>query len=149
MRLHYAVIFMIIASFMIQYIFMSMIMTNDLTNVKNSLSKVYLSSIMGITMGIIEVVMYDVNMSRLSLSYYIPLVLSLLVFIYLYRAQVFVTDKEYLNEMIEHHSMALLTSGEILKKTHSYKVSKIAQTIKQTQQDEIRIMQDTLDSLTK
>jgi len=124
-------------------------MTNDLMNIKNSLSKVYLSSIMGITMGIIEVVMYDVNMSRLSLSYYIPLVLSLLVFIYLYRAQVFVTDKEYLNEMIEHHSMALLTSDEILKKTHSYKVSKIAQTIKQTQQDEIRIMQDTLDSLTK
>ena len=43
--------------------------------------------------------------------------------------------------MIEHHSMALLTSEEILKKTDNYDVAKLAKNIIQTQKDEIRVME--------
>jgi uncharacterized protein (DUF305 family) len=47
--------------------------------------------------------------------------------------------------MIEHHSMAILTSEEILKKTDSYDVAKLAKNIIQTQTDELREMERILD----
>jgi len=46
--------------------------------------------------------------------------------------------------MIEHHSMALLTSEEILKKTNDYNIAKLAKNIIQTQTDEIRDMRKLL-----
>ena len=48
---------------------------------------------------------------------------------------------QYLNGMIEHHSMAILTSEEILKKTDNYDVAKLAKNIIQAQKDEIREME--------
>ena len=52
----------------------------------------------------------------------------------------YITDKEYLNEMIEHHSMALLTSEPILEKTQSERVRKLAENIVSTQEAEIKYM---------
>ena len=66
------------------------------------------------------------------------------VFIYLYRTQKYITDKEYLKEMIEHHSMALLTSNKILEKTDNYNIAKLAKNILQTQEDEINVKKDLL-----
>ena len=56
----------------------------------------------------------------------------------------YIDDKEYLKEMIEHHSMALLTSEEILQKTSSERVKKLAETIVETQQKEIDYMRDLI-----
>ena len=56
----------------------------------------------------------------------------------------YIYDKDYLNEMIEHHSMALLTSNKILEKTDNYNVAKLAKEILQKQQDEIIVMKDLL-----
>ena len=47
--------------------------------------------------------------------------------------------------MIEHHSMGIFTSEEILKKTDNYDVAKIAKNIIQTQNDEIKEMRDIID----
>jgi uncharacterized protein (DUF305 family) len=46
--------------------------------------------------------------------------------------------------MIEHHSMALTTSGEILKKTSDPKVKILASKIINTQEDEIQYMKTLL-----
>jgi len=46
--------------------------------------------------------------------------------------------------MIEHHSMGILTSEEILKKTDNYDVAKLAKNIIQTQKDEIVTMKTLL-----
>ena len=104
---------MMIVSFFIQYIIMSWVMTNDIQNIQHSLSKIYVSSIMAIIMGILEVFMHSVmtvSMSKIPFwYYYIPLFSSLVLFLWLYKNQVGVDDANYLNEMIEHHSMALLT----------------------------------------
>ena len=48
----------------------------------------------------------------------------------------------YLNEMIEHHSMALLTSEEILKKTTNPQVKELAEKIIKTQNAEIQQMKN-------
>jgi hypothetical protein len=128
---------MIIGSFLIQYYFMSRVMTNTPENITNSLGKFYISCVMGLSMGILEVAMHDFSGGHFNFKYYLPLGILLVVFIVLYRNQVWINDKQYLEEMIEHHSMAIFTSEEILKKTHSYQVSRLAKNILQNQKDEI------------
>jgi Ca2+/Na+ antiporter len=133
-------------SFIIQIIFMSGIMTNSYKNITFSLGKFYMSVIMALLMGLLEVLMYDNHMNTLSVYYYLSLFFVLVTFIYLYRNQVFIEDKDYLNEMIEHHSMALLTSEEILQKTNSERVKKLAENIISTQEKEIEYMKQLINT---
>lgn len=144
MKMKYSIAFMVIGSFIIQYFVMSLLMTNNLQNIKNSLSKFYISAIMGLLMGILEVFMHDFSMMKISMKYYIPLIVLLLIFVVAYRVQFYVLDKDYLREMIEHHSMAIFTSNEILNKTHNYEVTKLAKNIIETQNEEIKKMNDLL-----
>jgi hypothetical protein len=76
---------MMICSFIIQMLVMSFIMTNSYKNITFSQGKLYISVIMALLMGILEVLMYDVHMNTNSLSYYLSLFFVLSVFIYLYR----------------------------------------------------------------
>ena len=144
MRLTHTMIMMFIGSFVIQYFVMSPIMSYKTENITNSLGKVYLSTLMGLFMILLEVAMHDHQYDVFSLKNYVFVSGLILVFIYLYRTQKYVTDKQYLEEMIEHHSMALLTSNRILEKTNDYNVSKLAKNIIQTQTDEIQRMKDML-----
>ena len=144
MTLLQSVIFMMLLSFFIQYYVMSVIMTNEITNIRNSLGKVYMSGIMALLMGIVEVAMNDYYMNMISAKYYIVLFILLGTLYYMYKTQQYIYDRDYLNEMIEHHSMALTTSGEILKKTSDPKVKILASKIINTQEDEIQYMKTLL-----
>ena len=121
-------------------------MTNSYKNITFSLGKFYMSVIMALLMGLLEVLMYDNHMNSLSVYYYLSLCFVLVTFIYLYRNQIYIDDKDYLNEMIEHHSMALLTSEEILQKTNSEKVKKLAENIISTQEKEIEYMRHLINT---
>ena len=136
--------FMMIGSFIIQISVMSLIMTNAINNITFSVGKFYISVIMSILMGLLEVVMFDVHMRTISFLYYLALCFTLAIFVYLYRNQVYIDDKDYMSEMIEHHSMAILTSEEILQKTHSERVKKLAENIIITQEKEIEYMKQML-----
>lgn len=144
MELTYSLWFMMIGSFLIQLLVMGIIMTNSYVNIRFSIGKVYMSVIMALLMGLLEVVMYDVHMRVISLYYYLILFFMLIVFIYLYRNQIYIEDKDYLEEMIEHHSMALLTSDEILQKTKSERVKRLAENIIMTQEKEIEYMKELI-----
>ena len=135
---------MMIGSFIIQIIVMSGIMTNSYKNITFSLGKFYMSVIMALLMGLLEVIMHDNHMRVISIYYYLFLGFLLVIFIYLYRNQAYIEDKDYLNEMIEHHSMAILTSEEILQKTNSERVKKLAQNIITTQEKEINYMKELI-----
>ena len=115
MELKYSLYTMMIGSFIIQFIVMSCIMTNSYKNITFSVGKFYMSVIMALLMGLLEVFMFDIHMRIISLYYYLILFFILSIFIYLYRNQIYIEDKDYLQEMIEHHSMAVLTSEEILQ----------------------------------
>jgi len=145
MDLKHSVIIMILGSFVIQFFLMSTLMTNTVSNIRSSLGKFYMSVIMALLMGVIEVGMYDYHMGSISILYYLCFLLIIAVFVYLYKNQVFIYDKEYLNEMIEHHSMALLTSNEILQKTSSEKVKRLAENIISTQEAEIDYMNQLIN----
>jgi len=144
MELTYSLWFMMIGSFIIQMLVMSLIMTNSSSNITLSVGKFYMSVIMALLMGLLEVLMYDIHMHMISLYYYVSLFFMLCVFIYLYRNQIYIEDKDYLEEMIEHHSMAILTSDEILQKSKSERVKKLAETILTTQEKEIEYMKQLI-----
>jgi hypothetical protein len=119
-------------------------MTNSYKNITFSVGKFYMSVIMALLMGLLEVLMFDIHMRIISLYYYLMLFFMLSIFIYLYRNQIYIEDKDYLQEMIEHHSMAVLTSNEILQKTQSERVKKLAETILTTQEKEIEYMRQLI-----
>jgi uncharacterized protein (DUF305 family) len=99
---------------------------------------------MALSMVIIEIMMHDHQYHVLSVNMYAILFTLLAIFTYLYRKQIAIDDKQYLEGMIEHHSMALLMSEEILKKTDNYYVAKLAKNIVQSQNDEIQLMKTIL-----
>lgn len=144
MRLFHTMIVMFVASFIIQYFGMSTITTNTLADVTNSVGKVYLSVIMALTMVAVEVMMHDHQYNSMSTRTYVGIFGFAVLFIFLYKKQIGINDRQYLEEMIEHHSMALLTSKRILEKSSDYNVVKIAKNIIQTQQDEIIEMRAVL-----
>lgn len=144
MKITHTIIAMFFGSFIIQYFLMSAIMVNKYSYISNNLGKAYMSAIMGLTMVFIEVMMHDHQYHVFSLYWYISLIILISIFTYLYRKQIAIKDKQYLEGMIEHHSMALLTSEEILKKTDNYDIAKLAKNIIQNQSDEIRIMEGLL-----
>ena len=63
MELSYSLWFMMICSFIIQFIFMSSIMTNSYKNITFSLGKFYMSVIMALLMGLLEILMYDIHIA--------------------------------------------------------------------------------------
>ena len=147
MRITHTMIAMFIGSFIIQYFLMPPIMVNTLSDITNNIGKAYMATIMALFMILLEVMMHDHQYSVFSLHFYVGIAASLALFIYLYRKQVAIKDKQYLEGMIEHHSMALSTSEEILKKTDNYDIAKLAKNIIQTQTDELRTMRELVEKM--
>ena len=139
-NLYPSLLIMFIGSFIVQYFIMSRIMSNSITNITNSLGKFYLSVLMGLFMVLIELLMAESS----AIFLYLFIIFLISITIYFYRNQIFIGEKEYLSEMIEHHSMAILTSEEILKKTDNAKVANLANRIVQSQTKEIQEMRDLL-----
>jgi len=131
---------MFVGSFIIQYFLMPPIMVNSRANITYDIGNAYLATIMALLMISLEVMMHDSQYNVLSIHLYGYIVVGIVLFIALYRYQIGINDKQYLEGMIQHHSMAIFTSEEILKKTDNYEVAKIAKNIIQNQQDEIQVM---------
>ncbi len=144
MKISHTMVVMFVGSFLIQYFLMPPIMVNNRAEITNNIGKAYMSVIMALFMVLLEVLMHDHQYHVLSVNLYAILIASLGLFVYLYRKQIAIKDKQYLEGMIEHHSMGILTSEEILKKTDNYDVAKLAKNIIQTQKDEIVTMKTLL-----
>ena len=142
MKITHTMTIMFIGSFIIQYYLMSPIMVSNRIYITNNIGKAYIATIMGLFMVLLEVMMHDHQYHVFSMNFYIILAALLALFVYLYRKQVAINDTQYLEGMIEHHSMALLTSEQVLKKTDNYDVAKLAKNIIQQQEDEIREMRE-------
>ena len=144
MRIYHTLVVMFVAGFIIQYFGMSLVMTNQLSEITNSLGKVYVAALMGLTMIVVEIMMHDHQYGVMSTKTYAVLAGLIGLVTFLYRKQVAIDDKMYVRGMIEHHSMALLTSKRILEKTDNYDVAKLAKNIIQKQEDEIAVMREIL-----
>jgi hypothetical protein len=145
MKITHTIIVMFVGSFLIQYFLMSPIMVSSKMYITNNLGKAYMAVIMAFFMVFLEVMMHDHQYHILSLNLYAILAAGLALFVYLYRKQIAIDDKQYIEGMIEHHSMGIFTSEEILNKTNDYNVAKLAKNIIQTQKDEMREMRELIN----
>ena len=144
MKITHTMVVMFVGSLLIQYFLMPPIMVNSRIYITNNIGKAYMAVIMALFMVLLEVMMHDHQYHVLSLNLYAIIFAALALFIYLYRKQVAINDKQYLEGMIEHHSMALLTSEEILQKTQSERIKKLAENIISTQEKEIEYMRQLI-----
>ena len=137
---------MFITSFNIQYFIISWVTSNKMNNFANSLGKIYLSVLVGLLTVLVELIFnYSLYIHQSSnIFLYLFTIIFIGLTIYLYRNQVFIGDKEYLNDMIEHLSISLLPSEEILKKTDNQKVINLANRILQEENKEIKEILDLL-----
>ena len=134
---------MFIGMFIIQYIFISFVMTNNVQHITHSNGKIYMSAIMGLFMVVLGILInHKINKQQLVLF-----TGCLFLFIYLYKIQFGIDEKNYLQEMIEHHSMAILTSKQIINKTKNSVVSNFAKKIVTAQEKEIEDMRYILKSI--
>ena len=145
MKINHTMVVMFIGSFIIQYFLMPPIMVSNNLYITNNLGKVYMAVIMSIFMVFLEVMMHDQQYHILSLNLYVILASAVALFVYLYRNQIAINNDQYVEAMIEHHSMGIFTSEEILKKTNDYNVAKLAKNIIQKQKDEIQEMRKILN----
>ena len=71
-----------------------------------------------------------------------------LLFYYILRRQLFIKPKDWLREMIPHHSAAITTTTQLFKNNKfdpNSPVYKLANQILVTQQNEIKVMEDLLE----
>lgn len=76
---------------------------------------------------------------------FIVSVLSIVMIIYLIRTQTFINDKQFLNGMIPHHSMAVLMAEKIKEKTNNPRIRSLANNIVTSQTKEIQLMEEILN----
>jgi hypothetical protein len=134
---------MFIGMFLIHYIFMSYIHINRTEDFTNSIGKLYITIIIGLCMVILDIC----TTPKFDKQHFFFFLFLTLVIIFFYKIQFGMGEKNYLREMIEHHSMAVLTSKNILEKTKNPEVIKLATTILTTQEKEIADMKYLLKSI--
>jgi len=142
----YTLICLFIGSFIIHYFLLPPIMSKNMYDVTNHLGKLYLSTISGLMIVVLEVLLRDHQYQRLSVNKYVFIGGLLALFIFLYRNQQWIDDNQYLADMIEKQSNGLLLSEAILKKSNSYNVSREAKIVVQTYSDQLRILRDLLET---
>lgn len=149
MNLKRSLAIMVAFSFLIQYYFMPLVMVDRVSNFTNNTGKFYMSVAMALCMGVLEVFMHDMALSLGTWHYYAGLIGLLVVVTSFYRKQKYITDKEYLKGMIEHHSMAVLTSKEIMMKSEDKHVKEFAKHVVKQQEAEINYMNRMLGKKVK
>ena len=132
---------MFIAMVLIQVFAMPYVMAETPADVFFSLTQVYMGAFMGAAMVL-----------AMGVTHTLPWWLWILAAavaaaaVFAYRRQLFVTDRQYLRDMIPHHSMALVTSAPRLTSSDPI-VQRLAEQITASQRREIAEMKHRLRSV--
>jgi len=134
--------------------FMISLYVDSMNMMVNSIQDIYLSKSLIISslymastmMGAHQIVHY-LTYGYLKKRIFIVGIGLSVVFLYIMRKQMFIKPKDWLREMIPHHSAAITTTTQLLKnnKFHTNSpVYKLATQILASQQDEINLMKSLL-----
>ena len=142
----WGVLIMIVASILIgYYLTMTIILRNNKTDNRN---KMYQGLLMGFWMGLIELLMVGFLMKTWLSGFtfiLILLVLGIAFLSYLIYYQIGINENQFMLSMQEHHQMAIDMTNEVKPKTTDPRLLNIMDEILESQQREIKQMQDILD----
>ena len=149
------IFFLIVIVFVVQYFIMSWVETNSRSDITNNLNKMYLSTISGLFVGFLYVLLYDFKGSTVSSNYYIGLGTGIGLLTYAYRNQLGVTEYDWVNTMIEKQSGGILVTKSFVNSNqfnqsnpNDIAVSKLANWMVKNQQEEIGILKKLSSQMT-
>lgn len=105
---------------------------------------VYSAVLMAASMCVLEVVIMGYSSKHLDIPHLVGFTVLTILMIVVIRKQIGIRDRDYLQEMITHHSAALTTSRHIAERTQITDVLVLARNIIKTQEREIALMKDLL-----
>ena len=116
------------------------IWSDKLSDIRISLNDFYMIALMNSWM------FFFMGLLNSNRNYLIFSTLAIIVILWLIRKQIFINRYQYFTGMIPHHSMAILTSKQLLEKEKdlSKKEKEFIQSIIKTQEKEIEIMKSFL-----
>jgi hypothetical protein len=124
----------------ISFFVMPFVMIANPLDWRPSLNQAYAAVFMGATMVVLEGWMHPMPWWA-----WLATVAVVAASVWAIRTQAFVGSREYLHDMMPHHSMAVLTSERLLEKTGTDPaVRRLAEVILATQRDEIAWMRGHL-----
>ena len=136
MYVHMAAMFL--GMIVLQVFIMPFAMTASPSHAYFSLSQGYMGAFMGAAMLAIDGLFHPVEW-----WFWVAVAVAAGLSIAAFRGQWFVSDREYLHEMVPHHSMALLTSRPRMR-SQNPKIARLAHQITLTQEREIAEMKEML-----
>jgi hypothetical protein len=125
---------MFLSMVLIQVFLMPHVMTASQSHVYYSLNQFYMGCFMGSAMVAANGIFYP-----MSAQLWILTSLILLTSVAAYKGQWFISDSQYLHDMIPHHSMAVVTSQKRVDSVDPF-INSISGNIIRTQTDEIAQM---------
>lgn len=142
------VVIMVIASTVIGYVLMTLLI---LRNETINLTKIYGAVLMGLWMGVVELVMFMVMGKALTNVLYLLVLIAMFVGIgvlsWLIREQKGVDQRQFMLQMIEHHEMAIAMASKVKDKPQDPALTPIVNNILTSQQKEINEMRSILSRL--
>lgn len=129
MRFYNKILFTFSVNFIIQYFVFTAMLLNSISDFTHNLSKFYIAMIVGLVMVMLDIVIHKVDYNTLNIPLFITISSLLILFLYLYRIQYAIDDNEYLKQLKENDSAALLISKAMEAKTNTYEVAKITKNI--------------------
>lgn len=116
----------------------------DKNHIRLHINDMYMVFMMTGWMMLLSYFYYGEHMQNANVGTAISLIAVVVVF-YCIRTQFLVDDKQFLNGMIPHHSMAILMARNIKTKTKDTRIKKLADDIIIAQAKEIELMNDILE----
>lgn len=137
---------MVIASVVLSYFLLENMMLTFQYGVYNSGNKLYMSLIMGFSMGVIMIlIMFALGHFSIPLLILLGVFIILTVLLILFmRGQVFISDEGFLKAMIEHHDMAILMALQTQRRSTDPDIISLTNSIITDQQEEIQLMKSML-----
>jgi hypothetical protein len=132
---------MLIISFVAGYLSTMNIWTVDFKHARWHINDLYMVSLMVAWMIFFNYII----MNNYTTNNIILVIIFVIIIIYAIRSQFLISDKQFLNGMIPHHSMAILMSEKIKNKTKDPRIKKLSMNIIKSQTDEINLMTNILN----
>lgn len=129
MRFYKKILFTFTVNFIIQYFIFSSMILNSFGDFTHNLSKFYIAMIVALVMVLLDIIMHKINYNKLNVKLFIFVSSLLALFFYFYRIQYAIGDDEYLKQLKENDSAALLISKAMEAKTNTFEVAKITKNI--------------------
>jgi Ca2+/Na+ antiporter len=129
MNISISLLIIFFSSFLFQFLIISFIKSNKISDINFNLGKLYLSLIFSLFMTMSQIFIYNLSNNNFNQYIYLFLIIFIIVLIILYKYQFNINDKQYINEIIEENSNSILISEKIKNKTTNKEIKDISNNI--------------------